>query len=247
MSFDRHRLDWEVLAEEDPLWAVLTDPARRRGRWTADEFLATGEVEVAEILAVGERIGRPAKRAVALDFGCGACRLTRALAMRFERAVGVDIAAGMLDVARRLNADVANLELVHNDRPDLRRFGDDEFDFTLSSVVLQHQPSREAAAAYIAELIRVTGSDGLIVFQLPAALPAPSRLQLSRRAYAALRRLGVPERTILRRTPFTPMRMLAVPEPEVRAVVAAAGASVLETEDLGAGSKRYYVAPAAGR
>jgi SAM-dependent methyltransferase len=240
---DRHRLDWEALAEEDALWAVLTDPARRGGGWTQAEFLATGEQEVAHVLTVAERLRRPARRASALDFGCGAGRLTRALAARFERVVGVDIAEGMLAVARRLTADAGNVELVHNDLPDLRRFTDATFDLALSSVVLQHQPSRRAAAAYAAELVRVTRPDGLVVFQLPAALPPLSRLQLSRRAYGALRRLGVPERAILRRTPLTPMRMLAVPQGAVRALVAAAGGSVLEAEGLGRASVRYYVAP----
>ena len=43
MSLERHRQDWEHLAETDPLWAVLTHPGRKGGRWDVDEFFATGE------------------------------------------------------------------------------------------------------------------------------------------------------------------------------------------------------------
>ena len=37
---------WETFGQEDPLWAVLTDPSKRGGRWDVDEFFATGEREV---------------------------------------------------------------------------------------------------------------------------------------------------------------------------------------------------------
>jgi hypothetical protein len=36
------------LAETDPLWAVFTDPTRKGGRWTREDFLATGEEELAD-------------------------------------------------------------------------------------------------------------------------------------------------------------------------------------------------------
>jgi SAM-dependent methyltransferase len=87
----RHKRDWERLAAEDPLWAVLTDPARRGRRWRVEDFLATGEAEIAGALEEAAELDLPERRGSALDFGCGAGRLTRALSLRFERAVGVDI------------------------------------------------------------------------------------------------------------------------------------------------------------
>ena len=36
MSLERHRHDWEELAAYDPLWAVLTQPGKRGGRWDRD-------------------------------------------------------------------------------------------------------------------------------------------------------------------------------------------------------------------
>jgi SAM-dependent methyltransferase len=249
LSLARHRRDWEALAAEDPLWAVLTDPSRRGGRWDREAFLATGAREVDEVLDRAAALGAPAAFGRALDFGCGAGRLTRALAARFERCVGVDIAEGMVETARRLNADVPNCEFVVNDAPDLRLFDDSTFDLALSSLVLQHLPDRATVDRYVAELVRVTRSDGLVVFQLPHALPQLARLQLSRRLYAALRLARVPDRTILRRTPLTPMRMTAVPEESVRDVVAAAGATVLAVDRLDerGRSRRYWVRPSSSR
>jgi SAM-dependent methyltransferase len=246
MSLDRHRSDWEKLAEVDALWAVLTQPGKRGGRWDAREFLATGEPEIATVLAAAERLGLPAQRRRALDFGCGAGRLTRALAGRFEAAVGIDISAGMIETAWRLNADVPGCEFRQNTTSDLRQFGDGEFDLVYSSLVLQHLPSRDLVCGYVAEFLRVLAPGGVAVFGIPDRISWPYRLAVTRRLYDALRRLGVSEEMLLRRTPLTPMRMTAVREPDVRAHLASVGAVVRATEaSEGAGVRTVrYVATA---
>lgn len=233
---EEHRRDWETLAEADPLWAVLTDPARKGGRWEPQEFLATGERELADVLAAAADLGLPTSGRAFLDFGCGAGRITRAATAHFERAVGVDIAEGMVVTARRLSADRPRCEFVVNDRPDLSLFQDGEFDFAYSSVVLQHQPTRALAAGYLRELARVVRFGGGLVFQLPSGTAPLHRLQLSRRAYALARRLGISGDWLIRRTPLTPMRMISVPERLVRDNLQAAGAEVLRV----AAGDRYF-------
>jgi SAM-dependent methyltransferase len=250
MNFERHRLDWERLAADDPLWAVLTQPGRRGGRWDPDEFLATGEVEVAAMLDVAGALGLPTRRERALDFGCGAGRLTRALARRLGEAVGVDIAEGMVEAARRLNADIDNATFVVNARPDLGVFAADCFDLVYSNIVLQHLPGRSHVAAYVGEFLRVAREDGLVVFGVPDAIAAPYRWQLSRRAYAALRGVGVSEDWLLSRTPLTPMRMTVMPEAAVRSACTAADATILRVEEAIDGpvrTKRYFVSPRSAR
>jgi len=248
VSLERHREDWEHLAETDPLWAVLTERGRRGGGWHVDEFLATGEREIEAVVRRAAVLGRPARHRRALDFGCGAGRLTRALAGRFDHAVGVDISTAMVAAARDLNSDVAACEFVVNDRPDLSLFEADSFDLAYSSLVLQHMPGRPVVEGYVRELLRVTAPDGLVVFGVPDSISWPYRLQVSRRLYAGLRRFGVPERTLLTRTPLTPMRMTVYPQSAVRALTTAAGAEILEVERLNeqaVATKRYYVAPSA--
>jgi SAM-dependent methyltransferase len=246
-KLDRQRRDWETLAAVDPLWAVLTDPARKGGRWTRDEFLASGEDEVAAMLAVADGLGRPASRRLALDFGCGAGRLTRALAARFDEAVGLDIASGMVQAAEELNGDVANVRFEVNTRSDLGPVADDSVDLVYSSLVLQHLPSRALIAGFVREFLRVCAPTGLVVFGLPSQMALVNRLQASRRAFGVLRRVGVSERWLIERTPLTPMRMLWLPEDDVRALLAGAGAELLHSEPQpgSPGSTRYYVAPAA--
>jgi SAM-dependent methyltransferase len=246
MTLDRQRQDWEQLAEVDPLWAVLTRADKRGGRWDRDEFLATGESEVAEVMDAAAELGWSTPRRQALDFGCGAGRLTRALGRRFETAVGIDISASMVETARALNSDVERCEFRVNTSTDLGQFRDGEFDFVYSSLVLQHLPNGELVRGYVAEFLRVVSPEGLVVFGLPARIGWPYRLALSRRLYSALRRVGVGEQTILRRTPLTPMRMTAVPEAEMRAFLNERGATVLRAELRDGGgvrTVRYYVVP----
>ncbi len=247
MSLERHRQDWERLAEVDPLWAVLTAPGRKGGGWDVDEFFATGEAEIAHVLEVAERLGRPSGHERALDFGCGVGRLTRALGTRFDRAIGIDISAGMVEQAQRLNEGFPACEFRLNAASDLVQLDSDSFDLAYSSVALQHVPTPPEVERYITELVRVARPDGLVVFGLPTHIPFPWSLQPRRRAYAALRRLGVSESWMLRRTPLTPMRMTQVPEADVRALLGRVGATVLETEPIDEGpvsSLRYYASPA---
>ncbi|HWN23406.1 MAG TPA: class I SAM-dependent methyltransferase [Gaiellaceae bacterium] len=248
VGLERHKEDWERLAEVDAMWAVLTAPDQRGGGWDADAFFATGAAEIEQVLSSVNDL-RPLAYGRALDFGCGVGRLTRALAARFETAVGVDISAGMVETARALNGDVDSCEFRVNTSTDLSQFGDGEFDFVYSSLVLQHLPSRELVRGYVAEFLRVAAPDGLVAFGLPARISWPYRLALSRRAYGALRRLGVGEQTMLRRTRLTPMRMRAVPEADVRVFLDGRGATVLRAELRDAGSVRtvrYYVSPGRG-
>ena len=39
MSIEYLSKNWEELAREDPLWAVLTDPAKKGGQWDPEEFM----------------------------------------------------------------------------------------------------------------------------------------------------------------------------------------------------------------
>jgi len=247
LSRDRHQQDWERLAEFDPLWAVLTLAGRKGGGWDVDEFFATGEAEIAHVLEVADRLGRPGRRDRALDFGCGVGRLTRPLGARFGRAIGVDISAAMVEQARRLNEGFATCEFRLNEAGDLGDLDNDSFDFVYSNIALQHVPTVPEIERYITELVRVARPDGLVAFGLPTHIPFPLSLQPRRRAYAVLRRLGVSEVWMLRRTPLTPMRMTHVPETDVRALLGRVGATVLETEPIDEGSVRslrYYTSPA---
>jgi SAM-dependent methyltransferase len=227
--------DWDDLATVDPLWAVLSADGKRNGGWDLDEFFATGEADIAAILATAAELRRPAKTATALDFGCGVGRLTRALAGRYTTTLGIDVSPRMIEQARRLNTATTNASFETADEPP-----QGPFDLVLANLVLQHLPSKALARVYVMRLIRATAPDGLTVFQLPTRLPLAQRLQPRRRLYATLRALHLnPQR--LHAAGLHPVRMLALPEADIRAAVEQAGATTAKTEPAGDSSLRYYV------
>lgn len=157
---------WELLGTEDPLWAILSDPAKRSGGWDIDEFLATGRQEATQVLAHLNELSLNSERNRFLDFGCGVGRVTHALARYFDRADGVDLSRAMIDKAIALHSDVQNLFFHHSPSRGLP-FVDETFDLVYSRLVFQHMPT-EVALPYIAEFVRVLRPGGVAVFQAPS-------------------------------------------------------------------------------
>ena len=157
---------WERMGQVDPLWAVMSYPERRGGRWDLDEFLAAGVKDLAFVrglmdqhsVSLGQRV---------LDFGCGVGRLSKALSEHAPKVVGVDIAGSMLDIAREINPDRERTEFLQIDGRHLP-FEDDSFDSAISLTVLQHSPPQVQIAA-LTELVRVVRPGGLVIVQAVSA------------------------------------------------------------------------------
>lgn len=173
MALQRLKSTWEDLGRSDPLWAVLTDPARRHGGWDVDEFLDTGakpigwvrELVAATRLSLGDRV---------LDFGCGAGRLANALAPHVREVVGVDIAQSMVDEANRINRYPGRVSFTAFDGHVLP-FADESFDSAVSLISLQHSPPAVQIACLV-ELQRVVRTGGVLVLQIPARPAKPDAL-----------------------------------------------------------------------
>jgi FkbM family methyltransferase len=166
-DLDHLRRVWHTLGRDDPLWAVLSEAGKRGRRWDPAEFLETGRVEIESQLHLLGARGWPAGRALALDFGCGAGRLSRALARHFDRVVALDVSPSMLDAARSLNRGVGNIEFRENASPRLDGIADASVDLVYSNMTLQHIPAA-LAAGYVDEFFRVLAPGGAAVFQFVA-------------------------------------------------------------------------------
>jgi SAM-dependent methyltransferase len=220
-----HAERWNELAASDPLWAILSDPAARGNRWNLSDFFATGERELAPVFARATEIGLPQNHDSALDFGCGVGRLTRAMASRFTRCVGVDISPIMVGRARELNSDQGACEFVVNSYPDLRGFPNNGFNFIYTSNVLQHLVHRDSIMNYISEFIRILAPRGLAVFQLPTRISPLRSFHWRPNLYEFGRLLRVDPDYLLR-WGLHPIRMVSVPEAEVAERVMFAGGEV---------------------
>jgi SAM-dependent methyltransferase len=227
VKLNRQKEHWDRLAKEDPLWAILTDPAKRNRGWDASEFFSTGVEEIAAVMRTAEPLGYPAKRRAALDFGCGVGRLTQPLAAYFDHVTGVDVSPAMLDMARQFNRAGDRCAYVLNTRDDLRGFGNGTFDFIYARNVLQHVGARHARR-YVREFVRVLRPSGLALFQLASRL----------RSASLLSRLGYRARQWRRKTLRDPglMYMCGVPRETVISDVERSGARAIEiVEDDSAG------------
>ena len=146
---------------------MLTDPAKKNDQWDREEFFRTGELEIASLLRRISDLNIALNFDVALDYGCGVGRLTRALAGRFARVVGVDFSAAMLAEAQAANATIANLQFLPNRGDDLPGIDDRSIDLVYSNIVLQHSP-RKIQRALLAEFCRALKPGGVLVFQTPS-------------------------------------------------------------------------------
>jgi SAM-dependent methyltransferase len=157
---------WEDLAKQDPLWAILSVPAKKGGKWDLEEFFYQGRAEATRVLQKVTSL-HSLRFEAALDFGCGVGRVTQYFADQFQKVIGVDISARMIELARQFNQSRQNVEYCHNPHRDLAMFTDRSFDFVYSNLVLQHMKPMYAVR-YINEFFRITRPDGIIVFQIPA-------------------------------------------------------------------------------
>lgn len=224
---DRHRRDWEDLADVDPFWAVLSDPTRRDRGWEAEReaFYASGEQELDAFLRELTGDGVTLDHGRALDFGCGVGRLTCAMSPHFTEVVGVDHSERMVALARAATAERGRAVTYRaGSTPGI---APGVFDLVWSCLVIQHQPSPAAARQLVGALADRVGPGGVLHIQLPVVLSARRRLQLRRRVYRVGRRLGIRHETLLERFGLNPIRMVHVPEDVMRRILAERGMQVV--------------------
>lgn len=226
-DIERLRATWNALGEDDPMWAILSQPDKRGGHWNTEEFFAAGEAEIAGLERFCAQLGLPRERRRALDFGCGIGRLTRALASRYAEVVGVDISPSMLAQARQLHADIDNVRFVENAQTRLDFLADASIDLIYSVITLHHIPAA-LQRAYVGEFLRVLAPGGLAVFQIVGGYA---------RGWRGLGYRLVPNRLLapLRRRVHASRvaaELHVVDERDIAAIVTAAGRRILHAVDV---------------
>lgn len=160
------RRDWDERARLDPMHYVLN--RKELGKWTREEFLATGEDNANRYLdpfCVGQ--GVLTARRVCLEIGCGAGRETTALAKRFAKVIALDVSDEMLAVARQ-NVTAENVEFVLGSGVDLGVIRSASVGFVYSMITFQHIPDAEVQYTYLREIGRVLRSGGWFLVHLYA-------------------------------------------------------------------------------
>jgi len=230
----RHRSPaWESLGRANPFGAVLTRADGELGSWQSAEFFATGVADAERFVADLTALAPGVSHARVLDFGCGVGRVTRALANYFDEAVGVDVAASMIEHARKLDPE-GRCSFVLNAARDLNCFESRAFTVVYSRLVLQHiRPA--LVRRYVPELVRVLAPGGVLMFQLPDAIGvdpdrgAPVLRRLKRHVpWAAVVAWRLLKCRLNGPTEVSQMTMFGMAAGDVLALIAGAGGRVLD-------------------
>ena len=167
-QLQKMRADWDQRALENARHYVDTANAD----WTDEDFFASGEKTVAEeILTDLGNIcqGKAPGEMRVLEIGCGAGRVTRALAKFFGEVHAVDVSGEMVRLAKLALQDHPNASVYQNNGKDLTVVAEIPFDFAFSSIVFQHIPSREIIENYVREVHRLLRPGALFKFQVQGA------------------------------------------------------------------------------
>src|SRR5580692_3787709 len=163
------RQDWDERARENARHYVATGQTE----WTDEAFFASGEKAIEEQLLndMGNVCqGKDPKAMRVLEIGCGAGRLTRALAKLFGEVHAVEVSGEMVARAKAAMADYPNAYIYQNNGCDLTVVPELEFDFAYSAIVFQHIPSREVIESYVREVNRLLKPGALFKFQVQGFL-----------------------------------------------------------------------------
>ncbi|HUS07069.1 MAG TPA: class I SAM-dependent methyltransferase [Bryobacteraceae bacterium] len=167
-QLQKMKRDWDERARENARYYVATG----KTDWTDEEFFLSGERTVSEeVLTDMTNIcqGRMPLDMKALEIGCGAGRVTRALSKVFGEIHGVDVSGEMIACAREALAGRPNAFVYQNNGKDLSVVQENRFDFAFSTIVFQHIPSREVIYSYVREVHRLLSPGALFKFQVQGA------------------------------------------------------------------------------
>jgi len=193
-SVEGMRTYWDERAKENAAWYVDTslsydDP-------DMEQFWDQGE-RIVQIALDDPPAKAPRAHDLAVEIGSGLGRNCKALAGRFDRVVGVDIAPEMVRRATEL-VPSATFELV--DGASLAPVDDATADFVFSFTVFQHIPDVAVIERYIEEAGRVLRSGGVFAFQWNNE-PGHLRWKARRTLLAALQRTGLRKEQYARHAP----------------------------------------------
>jgi ubiquinone/menaquinone biosynthesis C-methylase UbiE len=164
-QLEKMQRDWDERARENARYYVATG----KSDWTDQEFFRSGEQTVEEeILTDMTNIcqGKTPAEMRVLEIGCGAGRVTRALAKLFGEVHAIDVSGEMVAHAKRALASFPRAFVYQNNGMDLSVVPDTTFDFAFSTIVFQHIPSRDVIYSYVREVHRLLRPGALFKFQV---------------------------------------------------------------------------------
>ena len=194
--------EWRIWGEVDPMFGVAAWNGRRRfdrNPWTLEEFQALGRQDWGDFWALWRR-WHPVERDSVMEIGCGAGRISNALADTFAVVHALDVSPGMLEFARR-TCTKPNIrwQIFDGFSPPL---DDGSVAAVFSCHVLQHLSSEDLVWRHFAESFRVLRPGGSLCIHLQVhAFPPVNRAysRWARRGYGWFLKLSAVKAAVRRR------------------------------------------------
>jgi len=159
--------EWIQWGKVDPLWAVCTVPGKQKSGgapWTDTEFYSSGEAA----WKVCERAWKYhglVNTENCLEIGCGAGRITRALAQTFCQVHAVDVSPDMIEYAKQ-NIHSGNVHW-HLTSGSTLPLPDHSVAAAFSILVFRHFDHPNDGLAYFQEIYRVLKPGGALMIEIP--------------------------------------------------------------------------------
>jgi SAM-dependent methyltransferase len=138
--------------------------------WDEEEYYKSGEQTVFQYIQSDmDNVcqGKDPQKMRVLEIGCGAGRMTKALARIFGEVHAVDISGEMIRLARNTLSDTPNAFFYQNNGADLAVLpANQPYDFAFSFIVFQHIPAQEVVESYVREVYRLLEPGSLFKFQV---------------------------------------------------------------------------------
>jgi ubiquinone/menaquinone biosynthesis C-methylase UbiE len=158
--------EWKQWGKDDPLFGVAAWAGKEKdgaSPWTEEEFYALGESDWRDFLSQWQHYG--VSKQSCLEIGCGAGRITKAVANYFDHVYAVDVSSEMISCAQKAiksgNVEFSLIDGLHLPQSDC------SVSAIFTTIVLQHLDNKEIGFDYFREFYRVLGGGGTIMMGLP--------------------------------------------------------------------------------
>jgi SAM-dependent methyltransferase len=165
------QLTWEAMAQENPLFAVMTTDAM------ADAAPADFSPEhLTELFRKGVKLFKknirkqlhhspdPPDQTLVVEYGCGVGRILKAVADAGWRCAGIDISPTMIEHCRRLAPDTEALYVL--DADGRTTMPDEAASVVYSFAVVQHIASLKSYLQAFDEMCRILKPGGILAVQI---------------------------------------------------------------------------------
>jgi ubiquinone/menaquinone biosynthesis C-methylase UbiE len=130
--------------------------------WNDKSFYQWGEIQTQVVIDEYFRhLNLNPSDLVMLEIGCGAGRMTRALASRFKSVFAYDVSEEYIRIAKEHNRHLKNVIFSANDGLSFPAIDDESIDFVFSGWVFQHMPTKEVVIRNIEEMARILRKGGM--------------------------------------------------------------------------------------